>query len=185
MKSFIRQFQRTTDRIKKAKITALYRSTNRALSKTQTAWRRDISKETKLPAKKISPRLRMFKASSKKPTRGALSFATRWGVPLSEFKPRVKIVKKKRNKKTRKYKGVTAMLPSGRDIVPGAWIWEAKSGKSLVLQRKGPGRYPTKQPTEDLFPYADKVKGAAERLLRSEFQANYKKQFDYEISKLK
>lgn len=186
MSSIFQQFKRINKRIIKAKTKATTRAANKSLSKTRTQFRRDISKATKLKAKVINKRLWNKKATRSNPLKGEIGVGVHWGVPLTEFKPRPKQVKIGRGKGARRYKGVSAMLPNeGRTLIKGAFLAEVKSGKKLVLKRKGKSRSPTYQPKHSIKDIAKAQQRPAQNFLREEFKKQYSNYFKKEIDKLK
>lgn len=62
-------------------------------------------------------------------------------IPLSAFSPRTKRVKTARGMRT----GVTALLGGNRELVPGAFLAETKSGHVGIFQRVGAARLPIKE----------------------------------------
>lgn len=177
--TLLKQLSKAYDKVNSAQQNASYRSINKSLSKVQTQYKRLIAQDSGLKAKQITPRFALRKAS-KKSLRGYVSFGVKFGVALSEFKTKSQTVKIGK----RKYRGVSVKLPEGRVIVKGGWLWNAKSGKSLVLMRKGLAKYPTAQPTYNLNTIANSHRQAMQKLFKSEFDATFSDQLKYEAKKL-
>lgn len=173
------QFSKVANKINNAQITASYRALNKAVSKTQTQYKRLIASDTGLKASAITPRFASKKAS-KKSLAAYVSFGVKYGVSLSEFKPKEKQVRIGK----RKHKGVSVKLPEvGRVVVPKAWLW-VTSGKSLVLARKGQARRPTYSPKYSLSDIAKRHQADMKKLMRSEFDNVFSEQLKYEANRI-
>lgn len=182
--TLLQGFQKTYSKLSQANRTASYRSMNKALAKTQTFYSKQIATESGLKSAIVKPRF-MSRKATKQSLLSYVSFGVKFGVPLSEFKPKAKTVKIGRGKSARKYQGVTVKLPSvGRVVAPKAFLWTTKSGKSLVLARKGIARNPLALPRYSLNDIAKKHQSAAKQMLKLEFERNFKTQLQYEIKKL-
>lgn len=184
MASLFTQFQKIQTKINKANLTASYRAINKAQGKVKTQFQRLIAQDSGLQSKQIKNRFFQRKASSKS-LNAFIGIGVKFGVALSEFKPKEKLVKIGKGKKARKYKGVTVKLPEGRQVVAGGFLFIAKSGKSLVLTRKGQARNPLTQPRYNLNAIASRHQSAMNQLMKKEFDANFKSQLQYEIAKTK
>jgi hypothetical protein len=181
MSSIYSQLTKILNKADNANSTAAYRAMNRAVSKTQTQYKRRIATLSGLKASQVAPRFYTKKATKKSLT-AFVSFATKFGIPLDQFKPKEKTVRIGK----RKYKGVTVKLPiEGRVIVKGGFLATVKSGKSLVLMRKGAARYPTVKPTYKLYELAKGEQKSLKQLMSQEFETQFKSQLEYELSKIK
>lgn len=178
----LKQFSAINNRILKAQKTAAYRAINKAAAMTKTQMTRRLKADTGLSSAEITRRIFVRRASTRS-TSAFVSFGTKFGVPLSEFKPREKIVKVRRGTKGRK--GVTVKLPAGRTLVPKGFMWKAKSGKTLVIARKGQDRYPLALPTFSLRQLAEAHQASLVGYMREEFNRLFEKQLEYELSKKK
>lgn len=179
----IKQFQRITNTLDKAKKVATFRALNRAAAMTKTQMLRDIRKDSGLTAAQISKRIYTRKASSKSLS-SFVSFGVKYGVSLSEFKPKEKIVRIGKGKKARKYRGVSVKLPEGRVTVPHAFMWKSPAGKNLVLARKGSARNPLYSPTFSLEQIAMSHQRTLISFMRRSFEQRFEAQLEYELGKL-
>lgn len=119
----------------------------KALRKARQKMISDYGKDTSLASKAIRKRVKII-PPKKGVGLGSINVAIAFGVPLGEFKPIVKMVKGAK----RLYEGVTVRMGTlGRAIVPKAWLWTARSGKQIVLQRDKDSRYPISTPKSDLL----------------------------------
>lgn len=181
------EFKKALKGIDQAIKQATARALNRALSSARTKITRDIASETGLPNKVIKTRMLETKARKDK-LRARLGIATKVGVSLSEFKPRVKPVKVVHvghSRPTTHY-GVTVKLGNrGRDLVPGGFLSKGRgSGKQLVLARKGKARRPTVALRTMLFTDVAKAKQSeAQRHMLNQFNKDVAGYIDFEIKK--
>lgn len=164
---------------KKTINTATYRSLNKTYSKINTKFKKEIRTSTGLPLKFLNKRFKVKKAS-KTNFSGYVSMGTKFGISLDNFKPKVKIIKKSK----RKYQGVTVKIGKGaREIVQGGFIATVKSGKSLILVRKGKERSPTYNPKHNLHPIAKQIQPSLKSYGQSEYKLQFQQQIKYELSK--
>lgn len=163
---------------------ATYRALNKATSKTNTQFKRVVQKDTGLKSKEIAPRLMQRKASMKSLT-AYVSFGTRFGIPLSLFKPKVKLVRKSRKRGSRKYQGVTVSVPAngGRYVVPGAFLMNTRSGKSLVVARAGTARLPVNELKFPLNGIALSHQQELKQYMGKEFKSQFSEQLKYLVKK--
>lgn len=162
------------------------RALNRALSSTKAQISKTIRNEVGLTNKQIAARIREIKAGSKS-LAVKLAIATKVGISLTEFKPQVKAVNVVHagNRKATKHYGVTVKLgTAGRLLVPGGFLATVKSGKQLVLSRKGKGRYPTVALRTTLFSdVVTREQTATQKYLLDTFNELVGDYIEYEIGK--
>ena len=176
-------FNNFINKVSKAKTVATYRALNRSIAVSNTAFKRLIARETGLKNKRISNRFKVRKANSKS-LFAYVSFGTKIGIDLSEFKPKLKKIKK--NKRT--YQGVTVKIGSER-INPEnnagnkGFLATVKSGKSLVLARKSSSRLPTESLKFNLYNSAKKHQGTLNKDLSKKFKEEFSKQIKFEVNK--
>jgi hypothetical protein len=156
------------------------RALNRALSSTRTKVTRAIREQTGLKTAVIKTRIREAKANRNKLS-VVLALATKVGVSLAEFAPRVKKVMSAAGKRF----GVTVKIgQQARQLVPGGWLATVKSGKQLVLARKGKAQYPTVALRTTVFTDVVKAEQAsAKRYIVDEFDRIVAEYIDFEIQK--
>lgn len=158
---------------------ATYRSINKTLTKTNSRFKKAVSKDTGLTAKAIGKRFRVRKATSTN-FNGNVSMGTKYGVSLDNFKPKVKIIRKS----NRKYKGVTVKIgKQARAVVPGGFLATVKSGKSLVLARTTANRYPVKTVKHDIYEAAETHRAALKSFAQDEYKKQFNDQIKYELSR--
>jgi hypothetical protein len=134
--------------VKEGSIKAL----NKSLTFIKTEVVADLKEITGIKSSLLTPRIRTLRAN-KTVTQAKLQIATKRGISLAEFKPKVvkvpvggrkKVAGAKGRPKARTFYGVSVKvgrLP--RTIVPGGFLRTVRNGKELVLRRKGEGKYPT------------------------------------------
>lgn len=169
------------DNVSEVNNKATYRALNKASSKTNTQFKRQIMKDTGLKSSDVAKRLYQKKANSKSLS-AFVSLGTKFGISLSLFKPKVKIVKKGRGKTARKYNGVTVNIPveGGRFLVPNGFLMTAKSGKSLVVVRSSASRLPLKEQKYSI----DSSGRAHQSSLVTYMREEFKKQFSDQLKLL-
>lgn len=160
------------------------RALNRALSSTKTQLVRDLSDDTGMKNASIKARVREVKATVKS-LNVIIALAVKIGVSLAEFSPsirKIKVVHQGNTKATTHY-GVSVRIGgTTRDIVPGAWLAYGKSGKKLVLARKGKDKYPTQALRTDVFKDAAKTRQVqATKQLADKFSNEVASQIDFAI----
>lgn len=173
--------EKWADQVGKAKTVATMRALNKASAKTKTQFIRAMVQASGLKNKDVSRRIRVQKATKGSLT-GYVSLGTKFDIPLSYFSPKEKTVRIGR----RKYKGVTVKIPSegGRIVVPKGFMAYAKSGKSLVLARKGQAKYPTKDLKHSLAPSARAEQGSLQRYMKEEFDSQFSSALAYAMKEL-
>ncbi|MDI3359774.1 phage tail protein [Lelliottia sp. V89_10] len=113
----------------KASAQAVNRVAGRAISRST----KTVSQETGVPRKLVNQRVRLSRATMKKPkaiirvNRGNLP-AIKLGVATTQL--------------SRKKKGGSAVLKVGKFKFPGAFIQQLKNGKWQVMRRTSKSRYP-------------------------------------------
>lgn len=128
MSSFSNTFSKIQRGIDRAQVSAL----NKASKKVKAALTKALMVELGgVRQKVVASRIRTIKAKANRPV-VTISVATKYGLNLGEFGPRRNTVKTDAGKR----RGVSVDPGSGRYTVPGAWLWQSKSGKKLVLGRK-------------------------------------------------
>lgn len=158
---------------------ATFRAINKTLTKTNSRFKRTMAKELGVTTKVITKRFRLRKASQSKLS-GNVSFGTKVGISLDNFKPKLKIIRKS----NRKYKGVTVKIgKKARELAPGAFMATVKSGKSLVLMRTGAGRYPIKTVKHNVYDAAQSHKAELNTFTATEYKKTFNDQLKYELSK--
>lgn len=163
---------------KKAINNATFRAINKTSSKMNTQFKKVMSKETGVASKILKKRFRIRKAT-KSSFIGGVSFGTKIGLTMDNFKPKVKAVRVGK----RKYNGVTIKIgSSGREFVKGAFIGVAKNGKSLVLMRTSERRYPIKVGRVNLFAIADAQRPALTKDTEKNYKRIFNEQLKYELS---
>lgn len=176
-------FDKYINKVSKAKTVATYRALNRSVSVANTSFKRSIAKETGLKNKRINNRFKVKKANSKSLS-AYVSFGTKIGIDLSEFKPKLKNIKK--NKRT--YQGVTVKIgnerinPEGKSGNKG-FLAQVKSGKSLVLARKSSAKLPTESLKYNLYNSAKKNQSSLNKMFSDKFKDEFKKAIKYEVNK--
>jgi len=164
---------------KKAINNATFRAINKTSSKINTQFRKVMTKETGVASKVLKKRFRIRKAT-KASFVGGVSFGTKIGLTMDNFKPKVKVVRVRK----RKYNGVTIKIgSSGRELVKGAFIGVAKNGKSLVLMRTSERRYPVKVGRVKLFAIADTQRPAISKDAEANYKRIFNEQLKYELSR--
>lgn len=171
-----KKLQGFIDNISKTNKNATYRAINKALSKTKTKFRRDISKDTGLKSKQLSKRFFQKKASAKSLS-ALIGIGTKFEVSLAEFSPRIKTVKKGK----RKYQGVTVKIGGERTLVEKGFLYTKK--KSLIFARTSEKRLPIKVQRYSLLKTAQSHQAKTKEFFRQEFLNYYKTQLKYEIKK--
>lgn len=149
----------------------LQRSVNRALTKTNTRLKRTITQGLKLKSKDISKRSKIFKASNKN-LNGAVSFGTKWGISLSKFKFKTKVVTVNK----RKYKSVVVNVGTGKLVDKNNFT---NNAKTAILHRVGKQRLPVKKSTYSLLPFVQSQKTSLQKYLKEEFNIETKRQIKY------
>ncbi len=172
------------DKVKDVNKKATYRALNKAASKTNTQFKRLLQKDLGIKSKDISKRIYQRKATSAS-LRAHVSLATKHGIPLHYFKPKVKVVKVKpsNRKKARKYNGVSISIPAegARFIVPKAFMATmSNNNKTLVMARKGNARLPVDNLKRDVSAIALKHQGTLNKFM----QIDFKKQFSAQLKLL-
>lgn len=160
-----------TNNIQKNTRVVLQRSVNRALSKTNTRLKRTVTQGLKLKSKDISRRSKIFKASNSK-LNGAVSFGTKWGISLSKFKFKTRVVKVNK----RKYKEVVVNIGTGKLVDKNNFT---NNAKTTILHRVGKSRLPIKKSMYSLLPYVQSQKTSLQKYLKEEFKIETKKQIKY------
>lgn len=158
---------------------AAYRAINKAVSKTNTQFKRALQKATGLKSKDISPRLMQRKASMNS-LAAYVSVGTKFGIPLMLFKPKVKLVAKNRKRGARKYNGVTVSVPGqGRYLVDKGFMMTTKSGKTLIAKRRSGARLPVNEQKFQLSETALSKQQEMNSYMREEFKAQFSEQLKY------
>jgi hypothetical protein len=129
MNSFANTFNKIQRGIDKAQISALNKASNVVKARLIKSLMSELGG---VRQKVVAGRIRAIKAKSSRPS-ATISVATKYGLNLGEFSPRQNTVKTDAGKR----RGVSVDPGTGRYTVPGAWLWRSKSGKKLVLGRKG------------------------------------------------
>ena len=141
-------FKAAAQKVKKASEKAKIRALNRALSSGSAQMRKALRQETGLTNRQLKKRIFEKKART---STAVLSIATKVGIHLGEFKPKVKkvrvpgVVIRGSKPKPRTYYGVTVKIgKQSRELVPGGWLWTSnRSLKDMVLARKKAFDYAT------------------------------------------
>lgn len=150
---------KATRKIGQAVATGMIRGLNKAIDKTKTRVIRQLREETGLSSEQVYRRVLPIKAKKGKPN-GSINIATKFDISLAYFKPKEKVVKLpskrtsrgKGRPKNRTFYGTTVKIGNNpRQLVPGGFLRTVKSGKELVLARKGQARYPTVALKTDIF----------------------------------
>lgn len=181
MNIIAKEFTRITSDIQKAQTVATYRALNKALSKTNTAFLREAAQNLGVPTKTIRNRFFQRKANSKNLT-AYVSYGVQFGLSYEFLKPKIKLVSQGKGKQKKKKPTLSVKLPEGRTQLTNAWLWQTKSGKQLVLERKGKARKPTRTKRLNLLPYAPSTDSLNDFFF-SDFQKQFDSQLQYEISK--
>lgn len=164
----------------KAITNASFRSLNKTYSKVNTQFKRQVKAQTGLSTNLLNKRFKVKKAT-KSNLRGFVSMGTKFGIALDNFKPKIKII---RGKNKRKYKGVSIKIGTEqREVVKGAFLATLKSGKSLILIRKGKGRLPVTNPKKDFYPIAKQLQPNLLSFANAEYKSQYQTQLKYELTK--
>lgn len=140
-------FSKIALNLKKAVKQAEIKALNRALAATNKKVAKDLREDTSLPNKAIKKRTYVQKPKAGK-SLGSITILTKFGVALTEFKPIEKLIQGT----ARVYKGVTVKVGRlGRELVKGGFLAPVRSGKEVVLIRKGKARLPTSTPSSDVL----------------------------------
>lgn len=161
-----------TNNIQKNTRLVLQRSVNRALSKTNTRIKRTVAQGLKLKAKDVSKRSKIFKATNSK-LQGAVSFGTKYGISLSKFKFKTRVVRVNK----RKYKEVVVSIGTDKLVDKKNFVPNNKS--KTILHRTTKARLPLKKSTYSLLPYAESQKSSLKKYLNEEFKKETKAQIKY------
>lgn len=165
--------------VNQVRVKATYRAMNKAAAKTKTQFQRSLAKETGLKSSKLSSRF-LTKKATKNRLNALVSLGTKHAIPLSEFSPKSKVVRKNK----RKYTGVTVKIPSegGRSLVPGAFMMTVRSGKVLVVARKTKARTPTEVLKHSILKTGLEEQRPMLKLFREEFKKTFRDQLKYEVA---
>lgn len=171
------------ENIHQTNIKATYRALNKAVAKTNTQFKRVLQKDLGVKSKEISKRIYQKKAN-KTSLVAYVSLGTRFGIGLHHFTPRVKVVKKGKGRKARKYEGITIKVPveGGRMFVPNAFMATMPgNGKTLVVARLTSKRLPINTARKDISAIAQRHQES----LRAFMQQDFKQQFSAQLKALK
>lgn len=154
---------------------AILRSLNRTITSVRVFVAKDITDQTGIKRKDIMPRLFIYRAE--RGNRAAALKNLGRGVPLILFGARRVRVRTDRG---RRY-GVSALVKGKRQIIPGGFLAEMRSGKQGVWERKGDERLPIRQlfstEVQDMIRsdtgFLPKVKRYAEETFDKNFAADY------------
>ena len=182
------EFKKALKGVDKAIKKATTRALNRALDSGKAKMGKALRAETGLPNKTLNKRLILKRANDKK-SRVKLFYGISAGISLGEFKPKVKAVRAthknhRKGSKTKHY-GVTVKIGKGaRTLVPGGFVRTVKSGKTLVLARKGEARRPTVAIRTGIFKDSVKANAAStDTHMMAEFNRIVHGYIEFEISK--
>jgi hypothetical protein len=179
------EFKKAFAGIDKAIKTGTTRALNRALSSASTELVKNLGSETGLKASVIKTRVLQIKAKAGKPS-VQIAIATKVGVSLAEFSPLPKIVNVVHAGHTMptRHIGATVRIAGSRVLVPGGFLWNAPSGKTLVLGRKDLNDNRSKLTTlrtKYFSQVAERLRPAAETKLLANFNEQIGAQLDYAI----
>lgn len=168
--SFAKDFKAITDKLQKSKVTASFRAMNKAISKVRTQFARQTAQDLGVQSKAIKNRFRTNKANSKRLSAN-VSFGTGFGISYQYLKPKVQLVGKAKKKK------LTVKVPTGREELKSSFLW-----KGIVLNRKAGSRYPVQTSRYSLDNYKPNT-SALNQMFFDEFNSNFEKQLQYEITR--
>jgi hypothetical protein len=153
--------------IDQAKVGAI----NKTLTQSRTAVRREVSKETGVPARILSRRVRIGRARKARPV-GRLFFGT-YNVPVKELDA----------KQTRK--GITRKGPGGRRVTePGAFFATMSSGHQDFFRRKGgAGRLPIERVVVNIIQPARRAMNNAALKMPIIFRRLWNSDFQFRVSR--
>jgi hypothetical protein len=154
------------DLIKSSKA-AMVTAANRAIATGKSRALKDAGRDTGVTQKALKNRLVAFNARSNKPL-ATLYFGGK-PIVLSAFTPRVKPVQSPRGKRY----GATIKSASGRQLVAGGFIRDARSGRPEVFTSPRKGKLQLSR-TDVVFKlWNTKLKGY-EETVKAEFIKNFK-----------
>lgn len=185
-------FSKTASDIAKAINLGTKRALNRAAAKANTQMSQKIRDDSGLASAFIKKRLRVYKATNAK-MMSSVNVATKQGVHLSEFKPKVVAVRvvpknatisKRGRAKPKTYYGVTVKIGTQpRGLVPGGFLRTVASGKTLVLARKGDKPYPTVALKTDVIERSALANSdAVAKAMSDSFNDQLQSQIDYALA---
>lgn len=181
MSNIAKEFTRLTADIQKAQNVAVFRSINRALAKTQTQFLKQAAQSLGVPTKTIRNRFFQRKANSKNLT-AYVSYGVQFGLSYEFLKPKVKFISTGKGKNKKKKPTLSVKMPEGRTQLTNAWLWQTKSGKQLVLERKGKARTPTRTKRLNIVPYSPSTDSLNDFFF-SDFEKQFASQLQYELTK--
>lgn len=154
---------------------AAYRAINKSIAKTNTKFRRELSKATGVKVSDLSNRLWTKKANTKHLS-ASVKVGVRYGIPLSMFRPRTKVVRKNKHR----YQGVSAILPGqSRELVPGAFMMNTKNGNQIIVKRNSASRLPVSKINISILNQAKALQPSNQSFLTSDFKDQFNQQMKY------
>ncbi len=119
---------------------AIMRALNRAIASARTVMTRAVAADTGLKQADIRDKMTLRNATVGNLTASFSAPLKR--IPLMDFKAVDTAINKGSGRRKRTGRGVTYKLPTGKGVVPNAFIATTGSGHTAVFARVGAGRLP-------------------------------------------